>query len=562
MGVVMSISNVIKPSTASINKPAPVSSADKWFFRVCLWAPLAGLLLFFVMPMATIVWRSLVHDDGSVGLGNYIALWHSHGVWKALFNSLWLGFSTTVITLLLAFLLAYTIERTSVVGRRFISGCLVLPLLAPSLVLGLGLIFLLGRNGLVGQWLGVRPEIYGYWGLLAANVMYGLPQAVMILRASLRFGDARQYEAAEVIGAGHWRQFFDITVPGLRYGALSAAFVVFTLTITDFGNAVVIGGNYSVLATEIYSQVFGQMKFGMGATVGLVLLLPAAVSVWIERVAMKRQAGLGAESAIPPEPIRVPMRDMVLLPASMLVSLILLIVIGTVVYASFMHLWPYKMEFSLRHYNIKMAGGYSPLWTSILVSIMAAVVGTVLLTALAISVRKLPPRAARLIALLSALPVGVPGLVLGLGYVFMFNTASWPWGALYGSLFLIAMCNFYHYHTQAYVTMVSGVRMVPPALEDACAVMGGGAGKVVRDVVLPVVKPTMWAVAVFLFMRSMVTLSAVIFLVTPSTKIAAVTVMRLDEAGFTSQAAAFSTCIMVVVGMASLLFNKLTQSKK
>lgn len=545
-----------RPASAAVRNP--MAFWDRWFFRICLWVPLAGLFLFFLMPMATIVWRSLVLDDGSVGLGNYIALWHSHGVWRALINSLWLGFSTTVVTLILAFVVAYTLERTRVAGRSFISACLVLPLLAPSLVLGLGLIFLLGRNGLIGQWLGVRPEIYGYWGLLIANVMYGLPQAVMILRASLRFGDARQYEAAEVTGAGHWHQFLDITLPGLRYGALSAAFVVFTLTITDFGNAVVIGGNYSVLATEIYSQVFGQMKFGMGAAVGLVLLLPAAVSVWIERTAMKRQAGLGAESAVPPVPGRVPLRDWVLLPASMLIAASILAVIGTVVFASFIDLWPYRMQFSLRHYDIKMAGGYSPLWTSLAVSLLAAVVGTVLLSALAVAVRRLPPWAARAVALLSALPVGVPGLVLGLAYVFMFNTATWPWGVLYGSFFLVAMCNFYHYHTQAYVTMISGVRMVPPALEDACAVMGGGAARLMRDVVLPVIKPSMWAVGLFLFMRSMVTLSAVIFLVTPSLKLASVTVMRLDEAGFTSQAAAFSTCIMLVVGVASLLFHRLT----
>jgi iron(III) transport system permease protein len=549
------------PAAAAPTRPlraTAVASSDRWFYRVCLWIPLAGLLLFFALPMLTIVWRSLVHDDGSVGLGNYIQLWHTRGVWQALANSLWLGFTTTLLTLLLGFVAAYSLERTAIPGRGFLSLCLALPLLAPSLVLGLGLIFLLGRNGLVGNWLGVRLEIYGYWGLLIANTMYALPQAVMILRASLRFGDARQYEAAEVIGATHWRQFMDITLPGMRYGALSAAFVVFTITITDFGNAVVIGGNYSVLATEIYSQVFGQMRFGMGAVVGLVLLLPAAVSVWIERVAMQRQAGLGAESAVSPEPKRLLLRDSILFASSMALAGSLLLVVGTVVFASFMRLWPYRMEFTLKHYNIKMAGGYSPLWTSLSVSVLTAIIGTILLAAFTLGVRRLPPGPARAVTLLSSLPVGVPGLVLGLAYVFTFNTATWPGGMLYGTLVLVAMCNFYHYHTQAYVTMVGGMRAVPPALEEACAVLGGGAPRVIRDVVLPVLRPTLWAVGLFLFMRSMVTLSAVIFLVTPSLKLAAVTVMRLDEAGFTSQAAAFSTCIMLSVGLASVAFYRLS----
>lgn len=179
----------------------------------------------------------------------------------------------------------------------------------PSLVLGLGLIFLLGRNGIVGNMLGVRLDIYGFWGLLIANVLYALPQAILIIRATLRHSDARQYEAANVLGAADWRQFLDITLPGVRYGLLSAAFVVFTITITDFGNAIVIGGDFSVLATEIYSQVSGQMKFGMGAVVGILLLLPAAASIWIERAASRRQSMIGTHSAMRHVPQALPARD-------------------------------------------------------------------------------------------------------------------------------------------------------------------------------------------------------------------------------------------------------------
>ena len=230
-------------------------------------------------------------------------------------------------------------------------------------------------------------------------------------------------------------------------------------------------------------------------------------------------------------------------------------VIATVVLGSAMRLWPYRLEFTLKHYAITMAGGYAPLWTSLQVSLVAAVAGAVLLASLAFAVRRLPPAAARGVALLAALPVAVPGLVLGIAYVFAFNTATWPWGALYGSALLLALCNFYHYHTQAYVTTVTGMRAVPDALEHACSVLGGGVRELLRDVVLPVLWPTLWSVALFLFMRSMVTLSAVIFLVTPSLTLASVTVMRLDEAGFTSQAAAFSTCIMAMVGAAGLLLQ-------
>ena len=531
--------------------------SDRWLLRACLGLPLVALVLFFVFPMLSIAWRSVMQDTGGIGFGNYLALMDTPGVWRALANSLLLGVVATVITLVLAFVLAYGLERTHMRGQGFVTVMLALPMLAPSLVLGLGLIFLLGRNGIIAKSFGVQPEIYGFWGLLIADVLYALPQAVLIVRAALRHGDARQYDAAEVLGATPWQQFTDITLPHARYGLLSAAFVVFTITITDFGNAVVIGGDFPVLATEIYNQVSGQMKFGMGAVVGILLLAPAALSVFIERMATQR-AGLGAESALPPSPQPHPWRDRLLGTSCWLIASTILAVVLIVVVASFIRLWPYRLEFSLKHYDITIEGGYRPLWTSLWVSTLAAITGTVLLFLQCFGIRRLPGRAAQAAATLSALPVGVPGLVLGLAYVFTFNSATMPWGVLYGSAVLLALCNYYHYHTQGFVTMMTGMRNVPTALEDATTVLGGGTVRILRDVYLPAILPTLLAVLVFLFMRSMVTLSAVIFLITPALPMAAVTVMRLDEAGFTSQAAAFSTCIMAVVGSLAVALHLFT----
>lgn len=539
----------------------PLAAPDRWLLRACLWLPLTALLLFFAVPMGFVAWRSLMQDDGGIGFANYVALLDTPGVWQATQNSLVLGLATTAITLLLAFVLAYGMDRTCMRGRRLVAAALTLPMLAPSLVLGLGLIFILGRNGIVGKLLDIRPDIYGFSGLLIADVLYALPQAVLILRAALRCADARQYEAAEVLGATPWRQFRDITLPTMRYGLLSAAFVVFTVTITDFGNAVVIGGDFSVLATEIYNQVSGQMRFGIGAVVGLLLLLPAALSVWIERVAAQRQAGIGAESAQPPRPQASRGRDGVYALLCLGIAGAICAVVATVIVAGFIRLWPYRLDLTFKHYDITVSGGYASLWASLAVSLLTAAVGTGLLFLLAFSLRRLSGLPARAATLLATLPVGVPGLVLGLAYVFAFNEPSLPWAALYGGVFLLAMCNFYHYHTQGYVAMATGLRTVPTQLEEAVTVLGGGVGRLLADAHLPALRVTLLAVAAFLFMRSMVTLSAVIFLVTPELSLSAVTVMRLDEAGFTSQAAAFSTCIMAVVGTVALLLHRLTADR-
>jgi iron(III) transport system permease protein len=543
------------PPVSEVKKPK-VAVSERLLVTTCIVVPLAGLVLFFGYPLLMVALKSLTLADGSIGIGNYLKVISSPGILTALQNSLVMATLTTLITLAFAFGIAYVMERTVIRTRRIIQIVLILPLLAPSLVQGLGLIFLLGRNGIVNNLTGWGIEIYGLPGLVIANTMYAVPQAVLIIRAALRQSDARQYEAAMMLGANRRQQFFDITLPNSKFAFLSAGFVVFTIAITDFGNAAVIGGNYNVLATEIYAQVVGQMNFGMGAVVGMLLLLPTVVAVYIERVAAQQQFGGTSESSIPVEPENVPSRDWPLGTFVWIFCASVMLVIGTVVYASFVKLWPYNQSLTLANYNVTVSGGYSPLWTSFLVSFLAATIGVIFLFFLAFGLGYVRRSWAKLIYLLAVLPVGAPGLVLGLSYVLAFNTPNSMLGLLYGSAVLIAFCNFYHYHSQGFLTIMTGMRATPPALRETVVCMGGGLPNVLRDAILPFMLPTIISTFFFLFMRSMVTLSAVIFLISPKVSVAAVQVMRLDEAGLVSQAAAFSVCVMASV-LAALLVMQL-----
>jgi iron(III) transport system permease protein len=537
---------------------SPVLSArrafdfDRLLIWVCLGIPLLGLLLFFIYPLLIVFVRSITEADGGFGLANYHEVLTSSGFWRATGHSLEMSFSTTAISIVLGFVIAHGLHRCHFRGKNLIRAAIVLPLLAPSLVQGLGLIFLLGRNGVVNRWLDLGLDIYGFWGLLIANVFYALPQAVMIIGATLSLSDARTYEAAEVLGTPPWRQFWDITLPNARFGILSAAFVVFTVTITDFGNAAVIGGSYSVLATEIYSQVIGQMNFNLGAVVGIMLLLPTVASYYIERVAQKRQLGAQSESAIPFVPVFNARRDVPMALASYLIALLTTSVIAIVVYASFVKLWPYNFNLTVKHYHITLAGGYDPMWSTVQISLMAAVGGTLALFLLGLGLRRVHPVVAKLVYFLSVLPAAVPGMVLGLAYILTFNSLSTPLYLLYGTATLLALVNFYHYHTQGFLTTMTGFRQVPEALEEAASCLGAGTARIAVDVIAVYVLPMLVSVFFFLFMRSMVTLSAIIFLTTPKLTVAAVTIMRLDDAGLTSQAAAYSTLVMLIVAAALL----------
>lgn len=542
---------------ARMSAPRRAWDADRIFIAVCIGVPLLGLLLFFVYPMAIVFLRSLTQSDGTLGLGNYVEVLQTRGFWRATHHSLVMSGATTVISVLAGFVIAMGLYRCRFRGKWIIRAAIILPMLAPSLVQALGLIFLLGRNGLISRMIGVEIEIYGFWGLLIANTLYALPQAVMIIGAALVLLDARTYEAAEMLGTRPMRQFRDLTLPAAKFGILNAAFVVFTITITDFGNAAVIGGDYSVLATEIYSQVVGQRNFNMGAVVGIMLLLPTVLSYYIERQAARRMRGQRASNIQPFVPVHAPARDIPVAAVCFVIAAAIVSVIAIVVYGSFVKLWPYDYTLTFKNYDISLAGGYSSLWMTIVISVFAAVGGTLMVFALGIGLRRAPGMLARPLQMLAAMPAAVPGMVLGLAYILTFNSTATPLYLLYGTAALIAIVNFYHYHTQAFLTTQTGFRQFPEALEEAAGSLGAGMGRVSRDVIAPFMAPMLVSVLFFLFMRSMVTLSAVVFLTTPDLSVAAVTIMRLDDSGRTAQAAAFSTCVMLIVAAALLLMKLL-----
>jgi iron(III) transport system permease protein len=242
------------------------------------------------------------------------------------------------------------LHRSRLPGKALMRGALLLPMLAPSLVLALGLVCLLGRNGLVHRLTGLPTDIYGFWGLLVANTLYGLPQVVIIVSAALARTPARHYDAAASMGATPWRQFIDVTVPRLRFAVLAAAFLVFTETLTDFGSAVVIGGNYRVLAMEIYAEVVGQQDFAMGATLGVVLLAPALLSVWLARLAKRRQDTGDANPRRTLLPAAHRWRDRALGGIALATLLPLVGVVSTVAYVSVVRLWPYDSTLTLANY--------------------------------------------------------------------------------------------------------------------------------------------------------------------------------------------------------------------
>jgi len=516
------------------------------------------LVLFVLYPLAHILGRSFSTPDG-FGLANYAAMLGNERFLRITWNSFAVTLVSAALAIVLAYAFAYAIQRSTMPMRNLFRMIAVLPLFAPSLVQAQGLMLLFGRNGLVNRTFGLGIDLYGYWGIVIASVLYVFPYAFLILSAALAVADARIYESAEMLGASKWRAFRTVTLPATRYGLAAAIFVCFTLVITDFGNPMVIGGDYTVLASEVYNQVIGQANFEMGTVIGMVLLIPAAIAAVVEKRVSAKQYALISEHSKPLVPQKDRRRDMALMAVVLTISAAILSIVLVVVFASFVHLWPYRMTFSLRHYAFDVQNGIQPLWNSIYVSAMAAGIGVLAVTAAAYVIEKFPSPATRALYFLSILPAAVPGMVLGLGYILAFNSPSNPVYAIYGTLVIIAVANVYYYHAHGFLISGTSMKQISGRFDEASATLGGSRLQTFAKVTLPLMFPTLIGIAVFFFMRSMVTLSAVIFLITPNTQVAAVSVLYLQDRGATNQAAAFSVCIiatiMVVLLAVRLILN-------
>ncbi|MEO5764376.1 MAG: ABC transporter permease subunit [Casimicrobiaceae bacterium] len=512
------------------------------------------MVIFVVIPLAGILKLSFATPDG-LGFGNYVRYFSGPKFAKVVGNSLAVSITTTLITMVLAYGFAYAMRRTLMPLKNVFGLVALMPLFAPSLVQALGILFLFGRNGVVNRTFGLGIDIYGFWGIVISDVLYSFPHAYLILSAALAVADARLYESAQVLGATGARLFRDITLPSSKYGLLSATFVVFTIVITDFGNPMVIGGDYNVLATEIYNQVSGQANFEMGAVIGVILLIPAALAVIAEKWIMRRHYATVSERSQPLQLTPHRGRDLSGLAFAAIVCGMIVTIVAVVFVASFVTLWPYNLHLSLRHYRFEVQNGLQPLWTSIWVSLAAAAIGVVVTITAACVARALRPLPAQFLYFLSILPAAVPGMVLGLGYILVFNDPRNPLEPLYGTFVILALCTVYHYHAQGYLIAATSVKQISRVFDEASTSLGGGFLRTLRSVTLPMIVPSIVSVGVFFFVRSMVTLSAVIFLVTPVTQVAAVSVLLLDDAGNQNQAAAYSVCIMVVVALVLILFH-------
>ena len=481
-----------------------------------------------------------------------------------MWNSVWVSAAVVLIALPIAFVFAYALTRSRIPGPLKATFRLIalIPLLAPSLLSAISFVQWFGNQGALKFLLG-GISIYGAPGIIMAEVYNTFPHALMILVTALSLADGRLYEAASALRTRPFRQFMTITLPSCKYGLISAATVVFTYVMSDFGAPKVIGGNFNVLSVDVFKQVVGQHNFGIGAVVGMLLLVPSIVSFGIDYVVRRKLKAQLTARSVPYMPKRRKVADIVLVLFCILVCGLLLATIGMAVYTSLVSLWPYDLSFTLKHYQFvlvesDMSAAYK---NSLVVAVATAFIGTFIVFIGAYLIEKTRNLGwmRRGMHLMAVLSMAVPGLVLGLGYVMFFNHPANPLNFLYQTMALLIVSMVVHYYTSSHLTAVTALKQIDNEFEAVSASLKVPFYKTFMQVTVPVCLPALLDIGRYFFVVSMASLSCAIFLYTPETILASVAIMHLDDAGDIGPAAALASLIVFTSTLVCIVYAVLTR---
>ncbi len=506
--------------------------------------------------------RVVLRPSSSTGLDNYKTYFSTPSLFESIENSLFIAFVVMIITVSMAFGFAYALNRSTMRFKGVFRLIAMAPILVPSLLPGIALVYLFGNQGMIKGLL-MGQSIYGPIGIIIGSIFFTFPHALIIISTALSISDGRLYEAAISLRASRWKTFWTVTIPAARYGLFSAAFVVFNLVITDFGLPKVIGGQYNMLAVDIYKQVIGQQNFEMGAVVSVVLLLPAMFAFSIDRYVQKKQVAQLSAQSVPYEPKPHKRFDLICLFYSLLVAVFIMGLIGVCQYAALIKFWPYDLSLGLSNYNFEVmdGGGWGSYFNSIKLAFFTAIAGTLMVFIGAYMVEKTNglTTARSAFQFLAMMPMAVPGMVLGLAYIFFFNNPANPLNSIYATMGILVICTVTHFYTVSHLTAVTALKQMDREFESVASSLKQPFYKLLFKVTFPVCLPATLDISIYLFVNAMTTVSAVIFLYSPDTTLASIAVLNMDDAGDVAPAAAMGMMIFYTNVAARLIHIFITR---
>ena len=519
---------------------------------------MASLVVFAVIPLVKVLIQSFISYEETVSFDAYLRAFTSEENFKALSHSLTLGAASGILSTAIGFLFAYSAAYVHMRWKRLFNLIAMLPIVSPPFAIALSIILLFGSRGLISYTLlGLQDvNIYGFRGLLFAQTLSYFPIAYLLLNGVLGSIDPSIEEAARNMGASRGKTFLHVTLPLCLPGIANAFLLVFIKSVADFGNPITIGGNYQTLATQIYYQAIGNYDMQGGAAVAILLLLIsiglfALSKLWVEKKTFVTITGKAARGRvlIDEKHIAAPINAGCYLISFIVIGLYILIPL-----VSFVKLWGINYTFTLEHYRYAFGIGMKSLRDSTLMAALATPVTGILAMVIAFLTVRKRFVGRKAMELISMLGMTVPGTVMGIGYVLSFNT---PPLVLTGTMLIIVLSYVFRYLPVGVQSGVTSLKQIDPSIEEAAADLGANSFTTFTTVTLPLIKTAFFGGLVYTFVKSMTSISAVIFLVSARYKLLTVSILDQVDSGKFGVASALSTMLIVVVYIAIAILYRL-----
>ncbi|MFT5871233.1 MAG: iron(III) transport system permease protein [Clostridium sp.] len=524
------------------------------------------LAIFILYPLYSVLKVSFI-NEGTFSLKAYFQILNDIDFRQTLGNTLLLGVTVGTLSTVIGFLFAYADAYIKSHFKKLFKVVSILPIISPPFVLALSAIMLFGQFGIITrQLLHIKDaNIYGFKGIVMVQTMTFFPVAYLLLIGLLKKIDPALEEAARSMGASRWVTFKTVTLPLLLPGIANAFLITFIEVVADFSNPMVIGGNFSTLATKIYMQAIGNYDMAGGAAIAVILLslsilLFVAEKFWIEKKSYVTVTGKASRErdVITEKHIVWPIDIACLLITIFVISFYILIPIGGI-----FKVMGIDYTLTLDHFKYVFDVGLEPLKDTTLLSIYATPITGILGMIIAFLIVRKRFIGRSFIEFTSLLAMAVPGTVLGLGYISAYNTKPL---LLTGTGLIIVIAFIVRSLPVGVRSGVAALQQIDPAIEEAAQDLGANSTKVFVSVTLPLIKTAFFSGLVYTFVRSMTAVSAVIFLITPKYKLLTASILSQVDNGRFGVASAYSTILILIVYIAIAIMyfalNKIGVSKK
>ena len=551
---------------------------DEIIREIFTWFILIFLIIIIVFPLGLLLIKSFENNSGEfIGLGNFKEYFSNKNLLISLKNTFTISAASSIISLLLAFIYAYGIQRTTIKYKNIFKYIALMPLFAPTMMHGISLVYLFGRKGAVTTGffdkfpqLAFDINLYGATGIIIAEVLYIFPQIFLVLNIALSSTDYRLYEAADMLGTSNFRKFFTITIPNMKYGMISSFIIAFILSFTDFGAPKVVGGNYSVLATDVYIKVVGQNNMAMGAVVSIILLIPSVIAFFIDQKIQKKQGVVLNAKSIVYRAKKNKIRDTFFYIYTILICFFILSIFITIFVSAFSKLWPYNLSFSLNNFKFYDYNGGIEIFfkNSFILAILSGIFGTFMtfMSAYLIEKKENKTLKDKIIYFLSLVPLALPGMVIGISFIFFFNKSYFtipflniniinPFNSIYKTIWIMVLANVIHFYSISFLTANTALKKLDKEFERVSLSMGIPWYKTFFNVTFPMCLESILEIFFYYFVNSMVTISALVFLYTSNLSLLSIAVINLDDTGEIAKASAMSIIILLTNVIIKIIYQ-------